>query len=161
MFCNNSFHEQPENTRKRSRPSVRVFRGQLGFTLLELRVVLVIIGLLATLVTVRVRSYLILGRQNAAKTEISIIANALNSYNAVHNRYPTNEEGLAALVEPSPKFPDGLLNKVPVDPWGNDYVYNCPGRDSSGRSRPFEVISYGADGREGGEGENADIISEQ
>jgi len=133
-------------------------RKYKAFTLLELMVVVVIIGLLAGLVTVRVRSYLILAKQNAAKTEIAKIADALEAYYAVYNRYPTNEEGLAALVEQTPKFPDGLLSKVPTDPWDNDYVYNCPGQS---KDKPYEIISYGADGREGGEGENADIISWQ
>jgi len=131
-------------------------KRRLAFTLLELMVVVVIIGLLAGLVTVRVRSYLVLSKQNAAKVEISKMVDALEAYYAVHNRYPTNEEGLAALVEQTPKFPDGLLNKVPTDPWDNDYVYNCPGRSAA-----YEIICYGADGREGGEGENADIISGQ
>jgi len=127
-----------------------------AFTLLELMVVIVIIGLLAGLVTVRTRSYLVLSKQNAAKVEIAKITEALEAYYAVHGRYPANEEGLAALVEKSDSFPDGLLSKVPKDPWKNDYVYNCPGHSSA-----FEVISYGADGREGGEGENKDIRSDQ
>ena len=126
-----------------------------GFTLLEIMVVVVIIGLLAGLVTVRTRSYISVSRQEAAKTELAKMRDALDAYYAVHSRYPTNEEGLAALTAKTPKFPDGLLNKVPRDPWGNDYVYNCPGRGDSA----YEVISYGADGREGGEGENADISS--
>jgi len=127
-----------------------------GFTLLEIMVVVVIIGLLAGLVTVRTRSYLSVSRQNAAKAEIAKMVDALDAFYAVHHRYPTNEQGLAALTEKTAKFPDGLLSKVPTDPWGNDYVYNCPGR-----IRPYEIISYGADGREEGENENADIISDQ
>lgn len=125
-----------------------------GFTLLELMVVIVIIGLLAGLVTVKTRSYLIVSRQNAARVEIAKIVEALEAFYAVRNHYPTNEEGLAPLVEKSKEFPDGLLSKIPKDPWNNEYVYNCPGRNSS-----FEVISYGADGREGGEDENLDLSS--
>lgn len=127
-----------------------------GFTLLELMVVLVIIGLLAGLVTEKTRSYLIVSKQNAAKVEIAKIIEALEAFYAIHSRYPTNEEGLVPLVEKSDSFPDGLLSKIPKDPWKNDYVYNCPGRNA-----PFEVICYGADGREGGDGENQDIRSGQ
>jgi general secretion pathway protein G len=127
-----------------------------AFTLLEIMVVIVIIGLLAGLVTVRTRSYLIISKQNAAKAEIARMVDAVEAFYAVHNRYPTNEEGLAVLAEKTPRFPDGLLSKIPTDPWGNAYIYNSPGR-----SAPFEIISYGADGREGGENENADIISGQ
>ena len=126
-----------------------------GFTLLELMVVLVILGLLAGMVSVRTRSYLVAGKQNTAKVEIAKIVDALEAYYAVYNHYPTNEEGLAILASKSEKFPDGLLNKVPVDPWGNPYVYNYPGKNG-----PFEIMSYGADGQEGGEGEDADIVSE-
>jgi len=129
-------------------------KRRYGFTLLEIMVVVVIIGLLAGLVTVRTRSYLHVSRQNAAMAEIAKIADAIEAFYLGHNRYPTNEEGLAVLTARTPQFPDGLLNKVPTDPWGNNYVYNSPGRDA-----PYEVISYGADGREGGEGENADISS--
>ena len=130
--------------------------NRAAFTLLELMVVIVIIGLLAGLVTVRTRSYLVLSKQNAAKVEIAKVVEALEAYYAVHGRYPTNEEGFAVLVERSDSFPDGLLSKIPKDPWKNEYVYNCPGRHSA-----FEVISYGADGREGGEHENKDIFSDQ
>jgi general secretion pathway protein G len=126
-----------------------------GFTLLEIMVVVVIIGLLAGLVTVQTRSYILVSRQNAAKAEISRMVDAVQAFYAVHSRYPTNEEGLAILTARTPQFPDGLINRVPTDPWGNDYVYNSPGRNGN----PFEIISYGADGREGGENENADITS--
>ena len=144
--------------KKRKTEVMRVQRkmSRTAFTLLELMVVIVIIGLLAGLVTVRVRSYLVISKQNAAKVEISKMVDALEAYYAVHDRYPTNEEGLAALVEQTSKIPDGLLSKVPLDPWKNDYVYNCPGRSSA-----YEIVCYGADGREGGEGENEDFISGQ
>ncbi len=145
MFYKGIREQEPGDRKKRR-----------GFTLLEIMVVVVIIGLLAGLVTVRTRSYLLVSRQNAAKAEISKMVDALEAFYAVQNRYPTNEEGLAALVEKTSKFPDGLLNKVPKDPWSNDYVYNCPGRTSA-----YEIICYAADGREGGENENADIVSGQ
>lgn len=136
--------------------SERKKRGRAAFTLLELMVVIVIIGLLASLVTVKTRSYLVVSKQNAAKVEVAKIVEALEAYYAVHGRYPTNEEGFTVLVEKSNTFPDGLLSKIPKDPWKNDYVYNCPGRNSA-----FEVICYGADGREGGENENKDIFSDR
>lgn len=123
-----------------------------AFSLVELMVVLVILGLLAGLVAFKTRSYLIHGKQNAAKVEIAKIAQALESFYAANDRYPTNEEGLDALAKPSAKFPDGLLTKLPRDPWGRPYQYNNPGRNG-----PFEVVCFGADGREGGDGANEDL----
>jgi len=126
-----------------------------GFSLMELMVVIVILGLLAGLVVVKTRSYLILSKQNAAKVEIAKMREALESYYAIYNHYPTNEEGINALVEPSEKLPEGLLSKVPKDPWGNPYVYNSPGKEDV-----YDIICYGADGREGGEGADADILDD-
>lgn len=125
-----------------------------GFTLVELMVVIVIIGLLAGVVTFSVRGYLITSKQNIAKMEISKVAQALETYYTIYDRYPSNEEGLTALAQPSEKFPDGILTKVPRDPWGSPYQYNCPGRNVA-----YEVISYGADHREGGESGDRDISS--
>lgn len=126
-----------------------------GFTLVELMVVVLIIGMLAGAVTLGVRSYMISGKQNVARMEISKICTALETYYAAYDRYPRNDEGLQVLTEPSDKFADGLLSKLPKDPWGHEYEYNQPG--SSG---PFEVICYGADHREGGEGADKDLSSE-
>ena len=116
--------------------------------------VIVIIGLLAGAVTMGVRSYLVSGKQSVAKMEIANICQALDTYYAAYDRYPSNDDGLRMLVAPSSKFVDGLLSKLPRDPWGNGYQYNQPGRN-----RPYEVICYGADAREGGEGADADITS--
>ncbi|MFH5806757.1 type II secretion system major pseudopilin GspG [Alienimonas sp. DA493] len=126
-----------------------------GFTLVELMVVVVIIGLLAGAVTFGVRGYLLSGKQNVARLEVSKIAQGLETYYTMSDRYPTNEEGLDALAAPTAKFPDGILSRVPRDPWGRPYQYSRPGR-----SGPFEVLSLGADGREGGEGGDADISSD-
>jgi general secretion pathway protein G len=115
-------------------------------------VVIVIIGLLAGVVTISVRSYLVRGKQTVARMEIAKIAQAIDTFYGNFDRYPTNEEGIAVLVEKSDAFPDGLLNKTPVDPWGNHYEYNYPGRDG-----PYEVLSYGADHQEGGTGADADL----
>lgn len=123
-----------------------------GFSLVELMVVIVIIGLLAGVVTINVRSYLIKGKQSVAKLEIAKICQALDSYYAEHDRYPTNEEGIAVVATKS----DGTLNKVPLDPWKNPYEYHNPGR---GNDLPYEVICYGADHREGGSGGDADLSS--
>ena len=126
-----------------------------AFTLVELMVVIVIIGLLAGTVTVSVRSYLIRGKQSVAKMEIARICEAIDVYYANFDQYPRNDVGLQALVEQTTEFPDGLLNRLPTDPWGNPYQYNHPGQN-----RPYEVICYGADGNEGGSGADSDISSD-
>ena len=123
-----------------------------AFSLMELMVVIVILGLLAGLVVAKTRSYIVLSKQNSARVEIAKIREAVESYYAVYGRYPTNEEGIRVLVEPSPRFPEGLLNKIPKDPWGNPYVYNNPGKEAA-----YDLICYGADGREGGEGADMDL----
>ena len=143
MLCNRLRHVSP---RRRSR----------GFSLVELLVVMVIIGMLSSLVVFKTRSYLIASKQNAAKAEIAKIVQALESFYAAHDRYPSNDEGLEILVSGTEVFPDGLLNKVPRDPWRNAYQYNSPGQ-----VEPFEVLCLGADGREGGEKAAMDISSDQ
>lgn len=125
-----------------------------GFTLVELMVVIVLVGLLATVVTVSVRSYLISGKQGVARLEIAKITQAVDAFYTQFGRYPTNEEGIAVLAQPSDSFPDGLLNKLPRDPWNHDYEYIYPGLNG-----PYDVVCYGADGREGGTGENKDITN--
>ena len=125
-----------------------------GFTLVELMVVIVIIGLLAGAVTMGVRSYLVASKQNLAKMEIAKMCDAIETYYVTFGRYPTNEEGIEILTKPSEKLVAGLLSKVPVDPWEHQYQYNQPGRNSL-----YEVICYGSDGREGGEGEARDLSS--
>lgn len=127
-------------------------RRCFGFTLVELMVVIVLIGLLAGVATVATRNYLIAGKQAVAKLEISNICQAIDTFYANYDRYPTNDEGLDILTRPSEKFPDGLLSKLPRDPWKHPYEYIQPGRNSA-----YEVISYGADGREGGSGVDRDI----
>src|SRR5579872_7562448 len=88
-----------------------------AFSLVELMVVIVIIGLLAGVATISVRSYLVRGKQNVARLEISKICQALETFYGHFDHYPTAEEGIAALATKSDAFPDGLLNKVPLDPW--------------------------------------------
>lgn len=126
-----------------------------GFSLVELIVVMVIISMLAGLVALRTRSYLIAAKQNAVRAEISSLSAALDSFYADQGRYPTSDEGLDVLVDGTTSFPDGFINKVPRDPWKNPYEYLSPGREA-----PYEIISFGEDGEEGGEGAAADISSE-
>ena len=125
-----------------------------AFTLVELMVVIVIVGLLAGAVTMNVRSYLVRGKQSVARMEIAKISQAIDTYYTAFDRYPSSDEGIDALTAESSEFPDGLLSKIPRDPWRNAYVYLQPGREAA-----YEVICYGADNQEGGEGADADITS--
>ncbi len=129
-----------------------------GFTLIELLVVMLILGLLAALVGPKLFGKVGKSKVKAAKAQIALLEDALDTFRLDVGRYPTTEEGLQALVEqPSgvEKW-DGpyLKKKVPKDPWGHDYVYKCPGEHGD-----YDLYSLGADGEEGGEGENADITS--
>jgi len=135
--------------------SAKVRSELSGFSLVEMLVVLLLIGLLAGLVAVNVQSYMLKGKQEAAKAQIANFKDALDTYETVHNRLPRNDAGLAALTQGTTQMPEPIMETIPNDPWGNPYQYNAPGRDG----REFEVISYGADGRQGGEGENRDIKS--
>lgn len=139
----------------RSSAAAPACRRSGGFSLVELIVVMVILGMLAGLVAVRTRGYLISSKQNAAKAEIANIVKALETFYADQGRYPTTEEGLEVLVEGTESWPGGFLNKVPVDPWKQPYEYVSPGTDA-----PYEVLCLGADHREGGDGEDRDITSE-
>jgi len=123
-----------------------------AFSLVELIVVMVILGMLAGLVAVRTRGYLINSRKNAVKAEIATIRNALETYRIDQGRYPTEDEGLEILKEETETWPEGFLTKMPVDPWKNPYLYFVT-QDG------IEILSLGADGREGGEGEDADFSS--
>ena len=130
-----------------------------GFTLVELMVVIVILGLLATIVAINVLPAT--GRANTekARADIATIEQALEMYRLDNLNYPANTEGLQALVAAPPGMGQpqryrqgGYIKRLPDDPWGNPYRYVFPGQRSA-----FDVYSYGADNAEGGEGENADI----
>ncbi len=131
-----------------------------GFTLIEILIVVVIIGILAAVVLPRFAGQTDIARANAARAEMRSLMTALEMFNQRYSRYPTNAEGLRALVErPSgvEEWPSGGFldqTSVPTDPWDNRYVYVQPGEHG-----PYDIISYGADGKPGGEGENADIVS--
>jgi general secretion pathway protein G len=140
----------------RSRLSRRLARG---FTLIELMVVIVILGVLGTLVVPRLMSKPDEARVTAAKTNLSSIMQALDMYRLDNQRYPTAEQGLLALAvrptaAPVPNNWKQYLKEAPVDPWGRPYVYLNPGIKAE-----IDVMSYGADGQQGGEGVNADIGS--
>lgn len=132
----------------------RSLRERSAFTLVELMVVIVIIGLLAGATTVSVRSYLIRGKRAVAEMDIAKICQALDTYYTAHDKYPATDQGLKVLVEPSDEFPDGLIKKLPQDPWGNPYVYRNPGQ-----SAPYDVLCLGADEQEGGTGADQDVTS--
>ncbi len=134
--------------------------GQHGFTLVELLVVMVILGLLAALV---VPSYL--GRERkaraqAAKTQIELLGTALDTFRLDVGRYPTSQEGLQALRAAPGGLPrwDGpyLKKEVPLDPWGRAYLYESPGQHGD-----YDLYSYGADGTPGGDGDARDVGSWQ
>ena len=132
-----------------------------GFTLIELLVVMVILGLLASLVAPKFFSKIGQSKVKTAKAQIELFGSALDSFYLDVGRYPTTEEGLKALIKrpdsvPEDKWKGPYLpkTKIPKDPWGNDYVYKCPGEHGK-----YDLYSLGADGKEGGEGENKDIVS--
>ena len=134
---------------------------QRGFTLIELMVVLVIIGVLAALIVPNVIGAADEARVTAARTDVTNIMGALKLYRLDNQRYPTSEQGLAALIErpsggPQPMNWKPYLEKLPKDPWGQPYQYLNPGVRGE-----VDVMSFGADNQSGGEGNNADIGSWQ
>jgi general secretion pathway protein G len=131
-------------------------KNDKGITLIELLVVMVIIAMFATVVGSRVFRNVEKGRQTVAKEQISEFESVLDLYRLDVGKYPSTEEGLQALrVRPAgvPNWDGPYLKKdVPVDPWTHPYVYRCPGQHGD-----FDLLSFGADGQEGGDGDNADI----
>lgn len=130
-----------------------------GFTLIEIMVVMVILGLLVAIVAPNILGRSDQARVTVAQTQMSNIANALDLYRLDNGHYPSTQQGLQALVtkpsgspEPRNWNPDGYLKNVPVDPWDNEYEYYSPGK-----SAPYDLTSLGSDGREGGDGDAADL----
>jgi general secretion pathway protein G len=142
---------------ERRRPRRR--RGERGFTLVEILVVITIIGLIMGLVGPRVLNYLTESKAKAAKIQIESFSSALDLFFLDAGRYPSSSEGLGALVQRpgniggwnGPYLKGGA---VPADPWGNAYIYRSPGQHGA-----YDIVSFGADGQEGGSGTAGDITS--
>lgn len=135
--------------------------GEAGFTLIELLVVMMILVLLASLVAPRVIGYVGSSRTKSAKVQIESFGTSLELYKLDIGRYPDQREGLNALVQrptdlPSWNGPYLKKEKVPLDPWGQPYIYRYPGKHGA-----FDIITLGADRKEGGEGEDRDVTSWQ
>ncbi len=133
-------------------------RGNRGFSLLEIMVVIIIIGLMAGVVGVQVMKNLEKARRTTAKQQIAVFKDALKQYKMDTGTYPETLEGLIMQPQDEIKWNGPYLDEdvaaIPMDPWGNPYDYY-----PNGEFAPFEIISYGADGAEGGENENADVYS--
>ena len=159
--CNKTHDLQSHGTRRPSAPRHRAhYRAhQAGFTLVELMVVIVIIGLLATVVVINVLPSQDRAMVDKARTDIATLEQAIEMYRLDNLSYPSTEQGLEALIStpagldrPERYRTGGYIKRLPADPWGNDYLYLYPGERSA-----FDVFSQGADGRPGGEGQNADL----
>ena len=138
-------------------------RRQRGFTLIEIMVVIAILGILAALIVPKIMSRPDEARRVAAKQDIGSIKQALDLYRLDNARYPTQDQGLQALISKPTTDPvpnnwkdGGYLDKLPTDPWGHPYQYLNPGVHGE-----IDVFSFGADGKAGGEGNDADIGSWQ
>ncbi len=135
--------------------------GRSGITLIEMMVVIVILGILATIIFTRVSDRPEQARRTKAAVEIRQIQTALELFKLDNGFFPSTEQGLEALVTrpTTGKIPanypeSGYLEKVPRDPWGNPYVYVCTGAHGD-----YDLLSYGADGEAGGDGKNRDVES--
>lgn len=144
----------------RSRPRIRRSDRRAGFTLVELMVVIVIIGLLATVVAINVLPSQDRAMTGKARADVATLEQAVETYRLDNLVFPTTEQGLQALVAPPAGLAQperyrqgGYVRRLPEDPWGNPYQYRQP----SAHGGQFDVWSWGADGREGGEGNDADI----
>jgi len=144
---------------KRHNPDRRVVSRRSGLTLVEMIVVLAIIAVVAVLIVPNVIGRPDQARVTVAKTDLRTIATALRVYRLDNGDYPTTEQGLQALVtrptsppEPLSYAADGYLPEVPTDPWGKAYIYRSPGTAGA-----YDLLSYGKDGKEGGEDLDADL----
>ena len=136
-------------------------RRRSGFTLLELVVVIIVLGLLAGIVAPQIIDRLSDAKTTTAKTQIELFSVALDGYRLDNGAYPTTDQGLAALRERPTRAPvpanwrgPYLRKAIPLDPWGRAYLYRAPGERNRGT---FDLESLGRDGKVGGEGEDADV----
>lgn len=130
-------HPHPQRLRTTTR--------RKGFSLIEVMVVVVIIALLASIVGYNVAGYMDRARQNKARADLAVLVTAVKSYYADHGRYPSTSQWPDAIVP-------AYIEQLPRDPWGNQYQYEFPGRRGA-----FDIICFGADGREGGENSDRDL----
>jgi general secretion pathway protein G len=137
------------------------YKDNRGFTLIELLIVMIILGLLAALVAPRMFGKVGKAKQKAALAQIALFETALDTYRLDVGKFPTSEEGLSVLrVKPEndeqARNWDGpyLPKEVPLDPWGHEYEYRYPGEHGD-----YDIISYGADGQPGGDGEDTDVVN--
>ena len=142
-----------------AKPPIARRRSEAGFTLIEMMVVVVIIGLLATVVVINVLPSQDRAMREKARADIAVLEQAVESYRLDNFTYPGAEDGLTALVTPPASLTrqdryreGGYIKRLPSDPWGNPYRYARPGKHG-----PFDIYSFGADDREGGEKNDADI----
>jgi len=137
---------------------MKTIKNQAGFTLIEMIIVVVIIGLLAGLVAPQFMKQQGRAETKTARAQIELFGTALDTFRLDVGRYPTSQEGLAALMQKpggADRWDGPYLKKdLPPDPWGKPYVYKSPGEHG-----PYDIISYGADGVPGGDGDNRDINS--
>lgn len=151
--------DRPASSRRHERPCRKVSREARGFTLLELLVVVVIIGLLASYVGPKYFSQIGKSEKTVARSQIEAFERALDNFRLDVGRYPTSDEGLNALLTRPGNAPGWngpyLKKAIPLDPWGHPYSYSAPGSRSD-----FEIISLGKDGQPGGVGDSADITSQ-
>lgn len=140
LLSNNSIKRQ-------SSTLLRQRKNEKGFSLLELIVVIIILGLMVSLVAPKFFGYADQARQTDAQAQIELLGQALDLYRLEKGKYPSTEDGLAAIKT-------YLKKEIPKDPWGNEYRYESPGQHGD-----YDLASYGADNAEGGEGNDMDIVS--
>jgi len=137
------------------KPSQERRNTEKGFTLIELTIVIIILGLMAALVAPRMFGKVDQAQQNTTQAQISLLSTACDTFRLDMGRFPENLNELVNKVDDKKWQGPYLPKAVPKDPWDNPYEYRCPGEDG----RDYDIISYGADGTSGGEGLNADICS--